>query len=58
MMKLYDLTFELIDEHNENWKPGDEINSLVGVLEQDRHQGKGVTQSDIVHTVQGLMMGM
>mgnify|MGYP000469869824 CR=1 FL=1 len=57
MQELYDVTFEMMEEHNANWKPGDEISTLMGLLETDRHNGTGVTESDIVHTIHALMFG-
>ena len=55
--RMYDLVTEMIEEHNSMWKVGEEVQSLIGVLEEDRHAGR-ITESDVIHTLHVLLIGM
>jgi len=52
---LYDRIIEMIEEHNEHWKPGEQAESLIGIWQEDMHKGLG-TESDVIHSMQSLML--
>ena len=53
---MYDEILNMLEEHSNEWSPGDEINSVVAAWEQDKHKGL-MTESDVIHSMQALMMG-
>ena len=54
--RFYDLIIEMVEEHNESWKVGEEAHCLIGVLEEDRQAGR-ITESDVIHTIFALFLG-
>ena len=40
LQHFYDVSFEILEEHNSKWKVGDAMGGVMGVLETERHNGK------------------
>ena len=56
IFRIFPRNNPMLEQHKKEWSPGDEVNSVVGAWELDRHKGL-MTQSDVIHSMHALMMG-